>query len=122
MKYVRGLLARNGLTDQKEDIVMEFTDGRTTHLRDMNYNEINDLINALKGGRTSRDVQINKILSMAHEMKWETADGRVDMSRLNAWCRKYTHQHKSLDQIPDNDLPQVVTIFQKVYMSFLKGL
>jgi len=46
----------------------------------------------------------------------------VDMDRINAWCEKYTKLHKPIDKLEDNELPNVVTIFEKTYQSFLKGL
>ena len=122
IKYVRGLLARHGLTDQKEEIVMEYTDGRTSSLSAMTYRETKALIAALEGGTKPRDAQVNKILSMAHEMGWELQNGKADLQRIDRWCIKYTDQHKPLSEIEDKDLPKVVTIFQKVYMSFLKGI
>jgi uncharacterized protein YqeY len=120
IKYVRALLSRHGLTEQKDEVAMEFTEGRTTHLSEMTYAETAALIKALD--ENPRTAQVNKILSMAHEMGWELPGGKVDMGRIDAWCRKYTKQHLPLDNIPDEELPQVVSIFTKVYMSFLKGL
>lgn len=121
IKYVRGLLSKAGLSEQKDEIVYEYTDGRTTHLTDMNQTETAALIKALSG-KSKKDAMVGKILSMAHEMGWELPDGKVDMKRINAWCEKYTKQKKALDQIPVNELPAVVTVFEKVYMSFLKGI
>lgn len=123
IKYVRGLLAKVGLSDQKDDLVRGFTNGRTTHLTEMNHAETNALIKALVGGETvsPRDMMIRKILSIAHTMKWQLADGKVDMNRINAWCVKYSKEHKGLDQISNDQLPSVVTQFEKVYSSFLKG-
>jgi len=93
IKYVRGLLAKNGIMD----------------------------INNLKGD-DKRGRMVRKMLSMAHEMLWETPEGKADMERINAWCEKYTEQHKKLDDLKTDELPAVVTTFTKVYKSFLKGI
>jgi len=121
IKYVRGLLAKNGIMDMKEQLVSQYTNGRSTDLSDMNYQETQELINNLKGD-DKRGRMVRKMLSMAHEMLWETPEGKADMERINAWCEKYTEQHKKLDDLKTDELPAVVTTFTKVYKSFLKGI
>jgi hypothetical protein len=121
IKYVRGLLHRKGLHDHKDAIVLEYTAGRTTHLTEMRQPETQALIKSLTGP-DKKDAMTGKILSMAHEMGWELPGGKVDMQRINNWCIKYTAHKKPLDQIPEKDLPKVVTVFEKVYMSFMRGV
>lgn len=121
IKYVRGLLARNGIMDMKEQLVSQYTNGRSTHLSDMTYQETQELINSLNG-ESKRSRMVRKIISMAHEMLWEDENGKADMERINAWCEKYTAKHKPLNQIKTDELPAVVTTFTKVYKSFLKGI
>jgi len=121
IKYIRYLLISGGMIEHKDDVILEATEGRTTHITEMTYSESNSLIKWLTGEK-SRDKQVGKILSMAHEMGWETPDGKVDMSRIDGWCGKYTIEKKALDKIGDKELPGVVTVFEKVYMSFLKGI
>lgn len=127
--YVRGLLAKAQLDEAaKEQLVRDFTNNRTTHLSEMTQPETQLLIRALGGGIESpKDKMVRKILSMAHEMGWEEhtpgANGKrkVDMERLNAWCRKHTRLHTDLDDIPYRELPEVVTAFERVYSGFLKA-
>ncbi|AEL23868.1 hypothetical protein [Cyclobacterium marinum] len=121
IKYVRGLLHRQGLTEEKDAVVLEYTGGRTTHLTEMRYGETNALIKFL-AGPSKKDAMTGKILSMAHEMGWELPGGKVDVQRVNAWCMKYTSCKQPLDKIPMNELPKVVTVFERVYMSFMKGI
>jgi len=129
MKLARYLLNQAGLADEKDGIVLQFTNNRTTHLSEMTKAETTALLTSLCDTRIgqahqsqTRKRMINKILSMAHEMGWEKPDGKVDMKRLNAWCEKYSKQHTPLDKISDQELPSVVTVFEKVYLSFLKGI
>ena len=63
-----------------------------------------------------------KILSMAHELRWETPEGKVDIARLDAWCVKYTPTHCEFNAISIEDLPTVVSIYEKMYKRFLKQL
>jgi hypothetical protein len=121
LKYVVFLLNQHRLIEQREEITWEVSSGRTSKLSELNYTETNSLIKRLQGG-ASRNRMVGKILSMAHEMGWETDGGKVDMGRINGWMVKYSPKHKKLDQVPDRELPAVVTAFEKVYESFLKGL
>jgi hypothetical protein len=132
--YVRGLLAQNKLDEEdKEALVLEYTEGRTTHLRDMTQPETQALIKALGGGNSPGDKMRRKILSMAHDLDWQlprpsgTPSGRggqtsrraVDMDRVNNWCMKY-FKHK-LDDIPARKLTEVVSAFEKMYNETMKG-
>jgi hypothetical protein len=119
IKLGRYLITQNGL--DKDEAVHHFTGGRTTHLSEMTKVEFMKMVGALKG-ESPRERMTRKVLSMAHEMGWELHDGRVDMTRVNAWCRKYTKQKKDLDKVSEKDLPALVTVFEKVYVSFLKGI
>lgn len=124
IKFVWGLLHRAGLKEEKEKLVWEFSEGRTTSLNEMNQEETQELINALLGEdkSTSRQKQLRKVFSQMHEMGWELTDGKVDIDRLNAWAVKYSPLHKPVDQYKENELPQLVTAFGKMYQSFLEGL
>ena len=123
IKFVRGLLSKAGLMDEKEEIVWNLTDGRTTHLTEMTYQETQEIIKMLKGQEAdTRQNCLNKIFSQMHEMEWEHSNGKVDMSKLDEWCVKYTPFHVPLDDIDDDNIPLLVTLFDKVYQSFLKGI
>lgn len=124
IKYVRYLLTKAGLIDQKDEVVLAITEGRTSHLRDMTQDETQALIKSLgeDENQAIKGRMVRKVLSMAHEMGWETEGGKVNMERVNAWCLKYTSNKKTLDQLSLKELPAVVTAFEKVYLSFLKGL
>lgn len=119
MKYARFLLHRSGM--DKDEAVYAATGGRTTHLTEMHKEEFDGMMRALVG-ETARDRMIKKIISMGHEMGWELPDGKIDMGRINAWSRKYTRQKTDLDKIKADELPAVVSVFEKVYLTFLKGI
>jgi hypothetical protein len=124
IKYVRFLLTKAGMIDQKEEVVLAMTEGRTSHLREMTHAETEALIKSLgeDENQAIKGRMVRKVLSMAHEMGWEQDGGKVNMDRVNAWCQKYTSSHKTLDELSLKELPAVVTAFEKVYLSFLKGL
>lgn len=124
IKYVRFLMTKAGMIDQKEEVVLAITDGRTSSLRDMTQEETQALIKSLgeDENQAIKSRMVRKVLSMAHEMGWEKDGGKVDMERVNNWCKKYTSQKKTLDELTLKELPAVVTAFEKAYLSFLKGI
>ena len=126
IKFVRGLLSKLGMAESKDDIVLNHSNGRTTHLSELNYNESKSLIdflaNQAKVPPSPKDKQIRKILFMCHEMRWELPGGKINMDRINNFCLTRTAQKKPLDQFTAPELPALVTIFEKVYNDYLKGL
>lgn len=126
VKFVRGLMRKAGVTAHKDDITKSFSGGRTNSLSELTYKETSDLIDYLKGDlnipQSAASRMRRKILSMAHEMGWEMPDGSVDMDRVNAWCVKYGHNHKRMDQYSKEELPALVSQFENAYKCFIKGI
>lgn len=123
IKYVRLLMTKAGLVDQKEELVKHVSDGRTSHLSELTQAETKTLIGMLNS--EDQDVKtrmVNKMISMAHEMGWENEPGKVDMDRLNAWTVKYGSVKKKPDHMAVKELAATVTAFEKVYLSFLKAV
>jgi hypothetical protein len=116
-----GLLSREGLAFAQEDLAYEYSNGRTRSLEKLDYRETQNLFAQLRQP-SPKDKMKRKILSMAHEMRWELGSGKVDMVRLNAWCVKHTPSHTVFNSIPVKDLPKVVSIYEKMYNEFLKRL
>lgn len=119
--FVRKLLINAGLHDQKEELVHQYTDGRTTHLTDMTHEETQAIIKSLRGD-DPKEAMCNKILSLAHDMQWKTSSGKVDMKRINGWCMKFSKLKKPFNEFTEKELPELVTAFEKVYQSFLNSI
>lgn len=67
-----------------------------------------------------------KIIALAHQMGWssyhpDSGKKIADMPRINAWCSKYGYLHKELNNYRLTELPKLVTQFDNLYKSFLKG-
>jgi hypothetical protein len=123
IKYVRFLLGKAGLSEQKEELVKHVSGDRTSHLSELTQAETKVLIGMLNSEDQSvKDRMINKMISMAHEMGWEKEPGKVDMGALNAWSVKYSTVKKKPDHMTIKELAATVTAFEKVYLSFLKGI
>lgn len=121
LKFVNRLLEREGLTFVSDDFAIVYSNGRTSNLEDLNHKETQKLIGEFITPSPASKMK-RKILSMAHEMRWETKTGKVDMGRLNAWCVKHTPSHVDFYAIPVKDLSIVVSIYEKMYNEFLKRL
>lgn len=121
LKYVRDLMAREGITFMENEYAFKFSKGRTTNMQDLFYHETQELIGTLVEPSSKSKMQ-RKILSMAHEMRWELPNGKVDIARLDNWCKKHTPHHKTFNALSEDELPIVVSIFKKMYQDFLKNL
>lgn len=122
IRLVRMLMSKKGIIADKEAIVLQYTNQRTTHLSEMTWQETKALIEMLQG-KDSRERMTNKMLSMCHVIGWEVVPGgAVDMARLNAWLVKYSPAHKPLKELSSKELQQAVGIFEKVYENALKNL
>ena len=123
IKFVRFLMSKAGLSEQKEELVKHVSGDRTSHLSELTQAETKVLIGILNSeDQTVKDRMVNKMISMAHEMGWESEPGKVNMGKLNAWCMKYGSVKKKPDHMSIKELAATVTAFEKVYLSFLKGL
>lgn len=126
VKAIYSLLGKNGLRDEKENIVRSFTTGRTTSVRAMSFNQAAALIGHLKSldvEDKAGDKMRNKIISMAHEMGWrKPGTDQIDMKHLNGWCIAHSYLKKKLDDYKYRELPKLVSQFEEVYKSYLKTL
>lgn len=125
IKMVRGMLAKAGLTEYKDDLAYAHSGGRTTSLTEMTQQETNSLVTDLNAQlqtpKSPADKMRNKILSLAHEMKWHKPGTRkVDMDRVNQWCvDKFAAPLDKLAYIP---LCSAVTAFVNVHTAYLRGI
>ena len=133
----------NNLKAAKEDIVSEASKGRTTSVGKLLFAEADSLIKALKKDEPMKK-EVNKadpchkmrgkILSHAHELGWHKKDKngitirdpgtqkpKIDFDRVNEWCIKFGYLHKKLDRYTYEELPTLVSQFQKVYKNYLNG-
>lgn len=121
-KYVRQLLNREGLAFMEEALCLEFSAGAYKDLGFLSQHQTQALITHIQEGapKTPKQKMVGKILSMAHELRWELPNGKVDMDRLNAWCIKYNPHKKPLNALTEQELPSVVSVFERMYKGYLK--
>jgi hypothetical protein len=149
-KLLHALLAQTNLTIHKEDLVASFTDNRTTKSSEMGTDEAQHLITHLRtklppltttSGNTSISTtqqaqadQANKLrrklIALAWQMNWIStkvnANGSThtacDMPRVNGWCNTYGYLHKPLNDYKVDELPKLLTQFEKAYNDYIKAV
>ena len=125
--FIHMLLNQLGMADSdtKAGFAHTYSNGRTTHTSELEQDEVKALIDFLKREtnlpESSKSKMTRKILSMAHEMRWELPSGKVDMKRVDDWCVKYGYKHKPLDEHTEGELSLIVTQFERMYKDFLMG-
>ena len=62
-----------------------------------------------------------KLIHLAKEMGY-TKDGKADMDKINAWCLHYGYGKKELNKYAYNELPKLLSQFEKVYEYYIKNL
>lgn len=123
-----------GLTENRRDIVFNFTNGKTDNSSELTTGEIVELINILEGKVVETDNSkkrvsktIYKLLSLCHTYGWrkinKTGDKYVaDIESLNSWLIKYGKYHKTLKEHTPYELGIVTTQFEKVVNQLLKSI
>lgn len=72
--------------DVKETLVSSFTDGRTTHLREMTQKEYNSMCDSLEE-RTGWKDQLKKKRSLCLKLMQKAGIDTTDWQRINDFCR-----------------------------------
>ena len=129
-KKLYALYKQNGLTEQRREIVLQFTGGRTDNSSEMTEKEIIALINALQTPKTatgSKERAIKKLFHLCHLYGWQKFDPEkgkdvVDVDSLNAWLVKYGKFHKELNSHTPAELGKVITQFEFVVNKLLKTI
>lgn len=129
-KKLYALYKQTGLTDQRREIVLQFTGGRTDNSSELTGKEIISLINALQAPGTvtgSKERTIKKLFHLCHLYGWQKYDetkGKdvVDMDLLNGWLIKYGKFHKELKEHSPAELAKVTAQFEMVVNKLLKTI
>lgn len=105
--------------EQKVWLVEQYTEGRSTSTKDMTINECQALIDhlakvAIDTNADRANVMRRKAFAIAHELGWETQDGKVDREHFNAWMLKYGYLHKDINAYSLAELPRLLTQLEQL--------
>lgn len=119
--------------ETKEDLVSQYTSGRTLSSAEMTIPECQALINNLQHmanetvkvmvtpkaptAQNPSDKMRKKILSICHEMNWKEK-GHLDWTRINGWLLKYGYLKKPLNDYKALELPTLITQFEQLLKDY----
>jgi len=112
------LISKLGISpEQKREIIFGFTSGRSGSSKDLTHDEAVLLIGHLKSldpDEKKAEIMRRKVISMAHEIGWhQPGTNKIDMPRLDGWCKKFGYLKKGLNAYTLSELPKLVTQFEK---------
>jgi hypothetical protein len=135
-RRIYGKLEGLGLKDEKEEIVSLFTSGRTTHLSEMDEEELLSLLEKLGGHVTNTDNlnwgKFNKdnkqhmyLLSLCQQLGWIIYNhkyGRnvADIARLGRWVKNFAGIKKPLLEQDPKELQQTVYQMEQMVAKHFK--
>lgn len=119
-------LIQSGHKTTKEDLVADYTEGRTTSLRELSDTEfkeliasLNKMLNTTKAANwqnTAENKMRRKIIAiLGHQMKYT-------MIHIDQWCTNYGKFKKPLNDHSHAELVKLITQAEQYYQSHMKAL
>lgn len=109
----------------REDIIQNFTWGRTGSLRDLTPSEYRELCDKLDQEQKQSDVcntMRRKIISCFKYCGFVKDDGAADMDAIYAAVIKHGYLKKSLNKYDALELPKLVFQFEQMKIKYMKSL
>lgn len=122
---IRDAERRTGQKIDRHELVRNFTQGRTSSIKDLSPAEMHNLmlsLSAQSAEALKADTMRKKIIALLKYCGYTLPDGKADMKRIYQWVLKYGHLHKPLNQYTISELPTLVTQAERVRDSFIKSL
>jgi hypothetical protein len=111
------------LMGHKAEIIDAVTNGRTSSSKELTYDEAYALLQDLNKDNVTADEgkrMRNNIIAMAHEIGWiKKKNGKNDYRKLDTWMKESSYLKKKLYDYSYKELPTLVTVFKKIYLSAL---
>lgn len=113
-------------------MVAQATNGTKTSLAELTSYQakamITNLLAAEKSTSSDKGYPVDErtkmqrtILSMAHQINWKLADGKVDMAAINTWCQTHGYLHKKFNAYSYDELPKLVHQFGEMMREKLRA-
>lgn len=113
---------------EKEDVILEFTQGRTASLSSLNDEDWKELMRLIRKWKISKapisisdgDPQRKKMIAIAGKMHWGENIIEI-LERLNLWCK--SQYGKGLNELDVPTLNRAVWVMaNKIYKEYLNKL
>lgn len=120
-------LRNSGLKYERAELIKDFTQGRTSSLRELGASEYVDLLMSMnqmvvKGANAEANNMRRKVIACLAKAGYTSAPKAADMERINNWCKSHGYLHKRLNEYSIGELPKLVTQAELVYAKFLEEL
>lgn len=130
LKKISVLINQRGINKEtKAAMVAGFSGGRTESSKDLLFEEAVLMIRHLEQtdpNYAAIEKMRRKVLYYAHQMGWQKASAsgklRVDMQRVDEWCKTYSYLKKPLNNYTYKELPKLLSQIEAVYKSVLNKL
>lgn len=117
-----------GMHPDRNEMIAEFTEGRTESLRDLTpgeYREFTNQLSQLLNGDEARSDKMNtmrrKVIAILCQCGF-TKDGKADMKRIQEWCITHGHAHRELNRYDVIDLQKLITQSERMLISNIERL
>lgn len=137
VKYIQTMIGKLGLREEKATLVHEISGGKASHVNELSFSEASQLIVHLKKSSQSFKPKIkphpnppqregksqkmfNSIIRMGHQLGWKLESGKIDMSKINAWCMSHGYLHKPMNDYTHAELPRLVQQFTMMFEEYIK--
>lgn len=121
-KRLHLLICKLGIcTENKEDLVCSYSNGRATSSADLTVHECDELLRYLQnlaneqaGYHDQRAIAMRrKFFALVRDKGW-MLNGKIDYVRVNKWLSKYGYLHKSINEYKYAELPKLLSQFEHV--------
>lgn len=126
IRQIRAIMAAQQITEEdKEAMCLTVSENRTNSLRALADHEAISIIRNLNGQPDTppkagkAQGMRRKIIALCHELKWQNADGTINMDRVNGYCNTRGYLKKDLNDYTTRELPKLVTQFERLHANFL---
>ena len=118
-----------GHKESRQELVYQFTSGRTESLRDLTTSEYKSLVYFLNESFQALNQKViqaetnkkRKVIALFCQMGYKVG-AQADINRINAWCISHGHLKKRLNYYSGADLNKLVTQAELVYKSFIQSV
>lgn len=107
----------------KELLVSQYSNGRTTTSAELKEQECDELINALRREVSNTEQLANRqrrrVISHLIEAGYTNADGRADMPKIYAWVKRQKHK-KNFNDLTSSQLSELIYAAENLKSHYLK--
>ena len=117
-----------GMDVYRDELISDFTEGRTDSLRELStteYREFTNHLGAMLGNAQMKDSKANrmrkKVIALLCQCGY-TKNDKPDMKRINEWCINRSHGKCELNEYKQESLPALIYQAEQMLNKMIKQL